>query len=55
MIGTWLAWKLTRFGIWMYELQPFGLLDAEDKANLRKLWEMHDKFEGALNESNQRT
>lgn len=54
-MGAWLGLKLVRFGIWMYEQQPFGMLNEEDKRNLRKLWDLHDKFEGELNESNQRT
>ena len=36
--------RIVRFGIWIMELQPYGLLDAEDKENLQKLWQWHDKF-----------
>lgn len=55
MIGTWIAYKLVRFGIWLHEQKPFGMLDEEDKQNLRRLWELHDKYERELNEPTLRT
>ena len=52
---AWLGLKVVSFGIWLYEQKPYGMLNPEDKENLRKLWELYDKFEGELNESNVRT
>lgn len=40
--------SLVRFGIKIFESQPFGLLDNEDKNMLQRLWSYHDIFEARL-------
>jgi hypothetical protein len=47
-IKAYIGLKLIRFGILVYESEPFGLLDDEDKVHLKRLWEYHDKFERIL-------
>ena len=43
-IAARIGLRLTGFAIWLLELQPYGMWDAEDKEMGRKLWEMHDHF-----------
>jgi hypothetical protein len=40
--------KVVTFGIWIYELNPLGMLDEADKDNLKKLWKYHDEFQANL-------
>ena len=47
-ISAYIGLKIVSFGIWILESQPFSFLDAEDKENLKKLWEYHDKFKADL-------
>jgi hypothetical protein len=47
-IAARLGLALVKFGIMIYESQPFGILDDDDKTKLKELWELHDKFAGEL-------
>ena len=36
--------KVVKFGIWLYEANDDMAWDNEDRANVKKLWELHDEF-----------
>lgn len=36
---------LAILGIWLYEIEPFGLLTLEQQKQLEELWDLHDKFD----------
>lgn len=42
--------KLYRFGIWVFEPQPFEMLDERDKKILQVLWDRHDEVVRRLDE-----
>lgn len=43
MVGKLGVW-VTTLGIWIYELEPFGLLTVEQQKQLEELWDLHDVF-----------
>ncbi len=47
-IKAYIGLKIVSIGIKLFESQPFGLLDNEDKENLKKLWKYHDEFQKRL-------
>ena len=40
--------KIVRIGIWLYDNNTDEVWDSEGKANVKKLWKLHDEFEAAL-------
>lgn len=44
-IKALIALKIVKIGLWLYDNNTDEHWDDGDKANVKKLWEMHDKFE----------
>lgn len=36
---------LAILGIWIYEIEPFGLLTVAQQKELEELWDLHDVFD----------
>lgn len=47
-LKAWIGLKIVCFGIFVMEIEPYGLLDTEDKLNLTKLWDLYDEFSAIL-------
>lgn len=41
---AYLGIKITLIGIWLYDNNTEMTWDKEDNINVKKLWELHDKF-----------